>query len=157
MDAAATVSHAKREDPGRAWTDILLIIASVASLIAVGFLVVQAAQNSGLTKALDIGLGLVSVIVSWCTVHTIYALKYARLYYGGPEPEGGIDFNETEPPRYSDFAYLAFTLGMTFQVSDTDLQTKAIRATALRHALLSYVFGTVIVASTINAVVSLSQ
>jgi Protein of unknown function (DUF1345) len=59
------------------------------------------------------------------------------LYYSGPN--GGINFNQQTPPRYSDFAYLAFTftLGMTFQVSDTDLQTAEIRATALRHALLS--------------------
>ena len=75
------------------------------------------------------------------------------LYYTGPV--GGVSFNQSAPPGYVDFAYLAFTLGMTFQVSDTDLQTPAIRATALRHALLSYVFGVVIVAATINLVVAL--
>lgn len=155
MLAAATASHAKREDPGSAAADVLLLIASIASLAAVGFLIIQAANNSGAERTLDIVLGLVSVIVSWAVVHTTYALKYARLYYG--DPEGGIDFNESDPPRYSDFAYLAFTIGMTFQVSDTDLQTKQIRATALKHALLSFVFGTVIIATTINTVVSLSQ
>ena len=61
------------------------------------------------------------------------------------------------PPRYTDFAYLAMTLGMTFQVSDTDLQTPEIRATALRHALLSYLFGAVIVATTINLVGGLAS
>ena len=68
---------------------------------------------------------------------------------------GGIDFNEDDPPAYADFAYLAFTLGMTFQVSDTDLQTKPIRATALRHGLLSYLFGAIILATTINLVAGL--
>ncbi len=71
-----------------------------------------------------------------------------RLYYSGPD--GGIDFNEDDKPCYADFAYLAFTIGMTYQVSDTDLTTKEIRHTALRHALLSYLFGTVIIAATIN-------
>ena len=66
-----------------------------------------------------------------------------------------MDFNQAAPPRYVDFAYLAFTIGMTFQVSDTDLQTPAIRATALRHALLSYLFGAVIVATTVNLVAGL--
>jgi uncharacterized membrane protein len=66
-----------------------------------------------------------------------------------------VNFNQDEPPDYVDFAYLAFTIGMTFQVSDTDLQESAIRHTALRHALLSYLFGAVIVAGTINLVAGL--
>jgi uncharacterized membrane protein len=81
-------------------------------------------------------------------VHTVFALKYAQLYHSGPG--GGIDFNQDEPPRYSDFAYLAFTIGMTFQVSDTDLTSGAMRRLALRHSLLSYLFGAVILAMTIN-------
>jgi uncharacterized membrane protein len=75
------------------------------------------------------------------------------MYFTGHD--GGIDFNQTTPPRYLDFAYLAFTIGMTFQVSDTDLKTPAIRATALRHALLSYLFGAVVLASTINLIAGL--
>ena len=68
-----------------------------------------------------------------------------------------MDFNQDDPPRYTDFAYLAFTIGMTFQVSDTNLKTSEIRATALRHALLSYLFGSVILAATINLVAGLAN
>jgi uncharacterized membrane protein len=68
-----------------------------------------------------------------------------------------VSFNEREPPCYTDFAYLAFTIGMTFQVSDADLETKEFRRVALRHALLSFVFGTGILATTINLVASLSS
>jgi uncharacterized membrane protein len=71
--------------------------------------------------------------------------------------DGGVDFNERAPPCYTDFAYLAFTIGMTFQVSDTDLQTREFRRVALCHALLSFVFGTGILATTINLVASLSS
>ena len=71
------------------------------------------------------------------------------------EPIGGIDFNEDDPPNYLDFSYLALTIGMTYQVSDTNLTRKSIRRTALSHALLSYVFGAVIVALVINVVSSL--
>jgi uncharacterized membrane protein len=80
-------------------------------------------------------------------------LRYARLYY--TEPQGGIDFNQDEPPAYRDFAYLAFTLGMTYQVSDTALKNSTIRITVLRHTLLSYVLGAVVLAATINLVVGL--
>lgn len=155
FDAGKTKSHAGRENPGRAASDVLLLIGSIASLVAVAFLIVQVGNDSGVTKAIDFGIGLLSVIASWSVVHTSFLLRYARLYYSSPE--GGIDFNEPEAPKYTDFAYLAFTIGMTFQVSDTDLKTKEIRATALRHALLSYIFGTVIIATTINTLGSLSK
>jgi len=80
------------------------------------------------------------------------ALRYAGLYYRDGE---GVDFNEDDDPDYRDFAYLALTIGMTFQVSDTDLKTKAIRHTAIRHALLSYLFGAVVIAMVINVVAGL--
>ena len=69
-----------------------------------------------------------------------------------PGPDGGIDFGSDGPPDYKDFAYLAFTIGMTYQVSDTVLQTRRFRRTALQHALTSYVFGVVIVAMTLNVI-----
>jgi uncharacterized membrane protein len=106
-------------------------------------------------KELRITLGVLSVVISWAVVHTTYMLRYAKLYY--TDPPGGIDFNSGDPPRFLDFAYLAFTIGMTFQVSDTPLRTSEIRANAFRHALLSYLFGTVIIAITINLVASLAR
>lgn len=155
MDSSETRLHAAREDPGRAAADLLLIIASIASLVAVVFLILQASHTTGIAKTIDISVGLLSVIVSWLLVNTTYTLRYARLYYC--KSGGEVDFHEKDLPQYTDFAYLAFTLGMTFQVSDTDLKTKEIRATALRHAMLSFLFSTVIIATTINAMVSLSQ
>jgi uncharacterized membrane protein len=154
FDAAETRSHALRENPGRATADVLLLVTSVASLAAVGVLIVLGHHDTGGAKTADIILGLLSVVASWAVVHTIFLLRYARLYYG--DPEGGIDFNSASKPCYTDFAYIAFTVGMTFQVSDTQLQHKDIRATVLKQALLAYVFGTVIIATAINAAVSLS-
>jgi uncharacterized membrane protein len=94
-----------------------------------------------------------SVALSWTVVQTLFTLHYARLYY--THPAGGIDFNQEAPPRYADFAYLAFTVGMTFQVSDTALGSSALRAATLRQALLSYLLGAVILATTINLVAGL--
>ena len=103
----------------------------------------------------EIGFGVASVVVSWLLVHTIFTLKYARLYYG--DPEGGVDFENKVRPPYSDFAYLSFTIGMTFQVSDTDIKSKQIRRTILRHAWLSFPMGAVIIATTINVVAGLAK
>jgi uncharacterized membrane protein len=154
LGATQTARRALRDDPGKVVADTLLLSASVVSLVAVGVVLVQAGNHSGGSRDLLIGLGVVSVVLAWGVVHTVYALRYARLYYA--EPVGGVDFNEQALPRYSDFAYLSLTIGMTFQVSDTDLKTKEIRQTAIRHALLSYVFGAVIIATTINLVAGLT-
>jgi uncharacterized membrane protein len=154
-DAQATAQRATTTDPDRAVTDLILLSAAVASLVAVGFVLVRAAQLHGLAELVRVALGLVSVVVSWALVHTVFTLRYANLYYSGKA--GGIDFNQPDLPTYTDFAYLAFTIGMTFQVSDTSLRSGIIRRTALRHALLSYLFGTGILATTINLVASLSS
>jgi uncharacterized membrane protein len=84
-------------------------------------------------------------------VHTLYTLIYAKIYFR-EKPVGGIDFNTDHPPRYSDFAYVAYTVGMAFAVSDTNLTSSQMRATALKHGLLSYLFGSVIVASVVNLI-----
>lgn len=154
-DAEKTAARATTTDPDRTITDVLLLTAAVASLIAVGFVLTHAGQNHGARELLQIGLALASVVLSWALVHTVFTLRYARLYYTGPT--GGIDFNQPDAPTYRDFAYLAFTIGMTFQVSDTPLQSPDIRRTALRHGLLSYLFGTGILATTINLVAGLSS
>jgi uncharacterized membrane protein len=98
------------------------------------------------------GLAITRIGLAWTSVHTVYVLRYARLDYS--PPEGGVDFHG-DAPDYGDFAYLALSIGMTFQVSDTDLTGKRMRRVALHHALLSYVFGTVIVATTVSSAAAL--
>ncbi|GAB3579216.1 DUF1345 domain-containing protein [Leifsonia lichenia] len=154
MDADETRSHATREDPGTTVSDLLLLIASLAGVVAIVFVLVAARQVHGAPQAWLALLAIASVALSWTLVHTIYTLRYARMYYH--QPQGGIDFNQDEPPRYSDFAYVAFTLGMTFQVSDTNIGNPHIRRAILRHTLLSYLFGSVILATTVNLVAGLT-
>jgi len=152
MDGAATAQHAVIEDLSRRTADLVLILASVISLIGVGLSLLESSDTGGLEKATIVGVASVSVILSWATVHTVFTLRYARLYYASG---GGIDFNEDRAPGYMDFAYLAFTIGMTYQVSDTSIGSKTVRRTALHHAYMSYLFGTVVVAMTINVVAGL--
>lgn len=154
MDPEATAAHSTREDNSRATVEIALVVAAVVSLAGVGALLVKAGPASGAEKiGLTVG-AVATVALSWAVVHTLFTLRYAHLYYGD-EP-GGIDFKtDRERPDYRDFAYVAFTVGMTFQVSDTDIQARAIRRTVLRQALLSYLFGAVIVAVVVNVVAGL--
>ena len=155
LDAESTQDHAGREEPSRDLADLVLLGAAIASLVAVGAVLFGAGSASGNLKYLEAGLALISVFVSWTLVHTVYTLKYARLYYSGTP--GGIDFNEAGAPDYGDFAYLSFTIGMTFQVSDTNIGSKRIRRTALRHAWLSFPLSAVIIATSINLVSGLAR
>lgn len=154
MDGDETQRHATQEDPTLRMTHGVLVVASVASVGGVGYLLI-ASSDQGSADPIAAGVGIAAVAASWSLVHTLYTLRYARLYCGA-SPPGGVDFNQDEPPTYADFAYLAFTLGMTYQVSDTDLKTRSIRSTALHQALLSYLLGAVVLAVVINLVASLA-
>lgn len=153
FDARDTHHLATREDSSRAAADLLVLVACVACLVGVGFALAKAGQAHGAGKAGLLAVAVVSVVVSWVLVHTVFTLRYAHLFYG--DDERGIEFNSAEDPTYADFAYVAFTIGMTFQVSDTAVRSRRVRTTALRQALLSYLFGAVIVAMTINVTAGL--
>jgi uncharacterized membrane protein len=156
LDAEETERRATRHDATRTVSYALLLAAAFASLAAVGVVLFQAQQSKGTAEILRVALGVGSVVVSWALIHTTFTLHYARKYYSD-EGGAGVDFNQNEPPRYSDFAYLAFTIGMTFQVSDTALTNSAIRRVALFHAMMSYSLATVILASAVNLIAGLSQ
>jgi uncharacterized membrane protein len=152
-DSAATKAMATHQDDSRSAAEAVLVGASVFSLVGVAFALIAAADTNGLTKSAISGLVVLSVLVSWSSVHAVFTLRYARIYY---RDGGGIDFHAKDAlPDFGDFFYVAITIGMTFQVSDTDLNSKAIRMTAVRHSLLSYLFGVVVFATTINVVATL--
>ncbi|HUI47430.1 MAG TPA: DUF1345 domain-containing protein [Acidimicrobiia bacterium] len=154
MNSDETSAHATVEDSSRVAASVLLLSASVASLAGVGLDLVKADQAHTGGRVLLTVVGVVTVALSWAVVHTVFALRYAHEYYTAPV--GGIDFKTThERPNYQDFAYVAFTVGMTFQVSDTDIQARKVRRTVLRQALLSYLFGAVILAVVVNVIATL--
>ena len=155
QDANATAAHAGREDPSRTLADLACLSAAVASLVAVGILLIGAGNAKGATRLAEIGLSIGAVVAAWTMVHTVFTLRYARAYFGSrPAP---IDFNEEDPPQYSDFAYVAVTVGLTFQISDTDLRSKAFRRLVVQHMLFSYLMGAVIIAITINLVAGMTK
>jgi uncharacterized membrane protein len=146
LDGESTKQLSTREDDSRAAVDIVLLLASVVSVVGV----VAGLAESGGEVSLLMAASMVTVVLSWFTVHTTFTLRYAHLYYS---TGGGLDFHDQDgDPDFADFAYLAFTVGMTFQVSDTEVTSRVIRRTISRHALLAYLFGTAIIGVTINVV-----
>ncbi len=140
-------------DPTTSETDLIVIVSSLASLVGIGVMLTTGGSAHS-TRVAEGALAMAAVACGWLLIHLTYTLRYARQWYLA-EP-GCVDFNGEEEPTFADFAYLSFDLGMTYQVSDTNLKTGAMRRIVLRHTLLSYVFGTVIVASTLNLVIGLA-
>lgn len=147
MDAEATHRHAHQEAFNPVVEELVIVAAAVAALVSIVVLLIRGGSHSDPTAATA---ALAGVFMAWAGMHLMYAARYAYLYY--TPKAGGIDFNSDEPPAFRDFFYFSYNLGMTYQVSDTSVSDPLIRAVALRHCLLSYVFGTVILATTINLV-----
>jgi len=111
----------------------------------------------------SVSLAFASVVLGWLTIHTMFALHYAHLYWRPDEQRqenetkrGGLDFPETDEPGAYDFLYFSFVIGMTAQTSDTAVTTTDMRRINLVHAVISFFFNTVLVAAAVNAVVSLA-
>ena len=153
LSGEETRALATREDDSRAAAFFVLLLAANISIVGVILTFIEAEQSHGALRVLLNVSSVVGVVLAWAVLHTVFMLRYAHLYY--TEPQGGIEFAHDPMPDYHDFAYLAFTVGMTFQVSDTAVQTKSIRRTIMRHALLSWLFGTIIVGLTINLIAGL--
>jgi uncharacterized membrane protein len=151
--APHTAVLATREDTNHASAAGLLIGASMTSLLGVGFALGLAGNRSGTRQVVLVVVAVLTVALSWVVVNTVYTLRYTHLDY---RDRNRIDFGDADAdastPSYRDYAYLAFTVGMTYQVSDTTLRDPRIRGTVLRHATLSYVFGVVIVAGAVNLI-----
>jgi uncharacterized membrane protein len=150
MDAAATRAYVHRQDVRPVVEEIIIVSAGLAGLVATVVLLLIRSDNGG-AAAVIAPIGVAAV---WAGLHLTYATRYAHLYYR--TDSGGIDFNSEDPPAYRDFFYFSYNLGMTYQVSDTAVTRTQIRGIVLRHCLLSYVFGTVILATTINLVVGIA-
>jgi uncharacterized membrane protein len=153
MTAPAIEIVVQQRHPARRSADTIVVIASIASLSGVAFLLI-AGKAKGPDASVAAVVGFLSVIASWLVVHAVYTLRYAVLYY--TEPVGGIDFNQDDKPTFPDFAYLAFTIALTYGVTDTAVKNRLVRTSVLQHALVSYLFGTVILAITVQVIGSLN-
>ncbi|WP_019986572.1 DUF1345 domain-containing protein [Rudanella lutea] len=146
----------RTQDLGRTVSFLFVILASFSSLFAIVLLFRSGTDGRGSHQQLHILLSAMVVVCSWMLVHTVFTLHYARLYYEGHTKAGStpkkLDFPGDDEPDYLDFAYFSFVIGMTSQVSDVAIQSKAMRRLALLHGFLAFFFNTSIIALSINTV-----
>ena len=154
-DAATIRKVANSEDPSRAVAFGFVLVAALASLLAVVALLGTMKSESPAMVVRHVALSITAVLESWLLVHTVFTLRYAHIFYDTDERDGGdtggLEFPGNDPePDYLDFAYFAFTIGMTAQTADVAIPGRRQRRTALLHAIISFGFNTAIVALSIS-------
>jgi len=153
--------QATKEDGSRLYVILIISVSSIASLITVLLLLIsgKGTDTSSLLYALS---AIAGMVFSWVMVHTTFGFHYAHLYYDNDKKDRGknaegLSFPTEKNPDYLDFAYFAFVIGMTFQVSDVEITSRTIRRLALLHGLLSFLLNTFVVALTINLIAGLKK
>jgi uncharacterized membrane protein len=150
--------YARKEDNSKIVLSILIITASFSSLVMVLLLILS---KDTVSRAFSLPVAIVGVLLSWILVHTIFTFHYANMYYDDDNEDPnhnvyGLDFpGGSKDPDYLDFAYFSFVIGMTFQVSDVQINCRTMRRQALVHGLLSFALNTFVVALAINVIAGL--
>jgi uncharacterized membrane protein len=142
--------RADQYDEGGVLVLILTLTAAIASLAAV-VLELGAAHAAGPHERLAVPLGVATTLLSWALIQTIFAFHYAHRFYRGPGERGsGLAFPQTKYPNYWDFIYFSFVVGMTFQVSDVQVTSTALRRVVVAHGVLSFFYSVSILALAVN-------
>ena len=151
--AGAEAEHIRRRsatlDEGRIAILVVTVAAALASLAAIASEL--AASRASTPDLVRFGLAALTIALSWCFVHTMFALHYAHEFYAERHRNaGGLEFPGTDTPDYWDFVYFSLVIGMTSQVSDVDVTSKAIRNTVTVHGLVAFVFNIALLSLTVN-------
>jgi uncharacterized membrane protein len=135
---------------------LLVLTAASASFIAIAFLAGGIKELPFWPRAGYLALTVAALLLSWLLIQTLFAFHYAHLYYARPERgkehQRGLKFPDEGEPDYLDFAYYAFVVGMTSQVSDVAVMARHMRRVTLIHGILSFVFNIMILAMSINII-----
>ena len=140
----------------------IVVLAGLFSLFAVGGVLEHAKDVQGSDRIIHLGIGVLTVFLSWITLHVIYAVHYAHLFYDPAERKdagkirGGLEFPETKEPDYWDFVYFSLVIGMTCQVSDVQVTARQMRHLVAAQGVIAFFYNTVVVALAVNIAAGLS-
>lgn len=155
---AKTYYLAQGKEAQHSVTFFLVMITACTSIFAIGLMQSNNQNIPNTVFVIKVSLSLIAVVCSWFLTHTVFALHYATSYYRrepiieAAEYAKGLDFPGEEEPDFWDFMYFSFTIGMTAQTSDVSITSLSKRKLVLGHAVVSFLFYMVIVASSVNAV-----
>ena len=155
-DAQMTRMRARLYDQSGYIIFLLVLTAACASVVAIGFVVGDIKHLPFWERTAHLALSITALVLAWLLIQTLFAFHYAREYYatgaGDDGLQGGLSFPGGKPPDYFDFAYYAFVVGMTSQVSDVAVTSRHMRRETLVHGILSFIFNVAIFAMSVNII-----
>ena len=155
-DATMTRVRAQSHDQSGYVIFLLVVTAASASFVAIGFLAGEFKDLPFWPRTGHLTLSITALLLSWLLIQTLFAFHYARWYYSRERESvthrGGLNFPGGKEPDYLDFAYYAFVVGMTSQVSDVCVMTRQMRRLTLVHGVLAFIFNIAILAMSINII-----
>ncbi|MGH8428327.1 MAG: DUF1345 domain-containing protein [Gammaproteobacteria bacterium] len=153
--------QAKQQDKSQVILFFILLLANCVSMLAVILLLTSKPEDPK-ARTFQLVVGVTCMALSWFLVQTLFATRYANLYYADHATKtdghaGGLDFPDESRPDFVDFAYFSITIGMTFQVSDVNIVTRRMRRLALWHSLLAFGYNVAVIALTVNIIAGATQ
>jgi len=149
-DLEAMRTHAAENDANR----VLVLIFTVLTMLAVMAVIsseMDGARHGDTTSAVKL---IATLLIVWLFANSVFTVHYAHAYYSRDattgRDAGGLNFPDTVTPTYGDFAYFGFTLGMTFQTSDIEIASPALRRIVLLHSFGAFLFNIGVIAFAIN-------
>jgi uncharacterized membrane protein len=157
-DARGTRDHALSQDQSGYVIFLFVVGAACASIVAIGFVAGTIRDLPFWARAWHLTLTITALVSSWLLIHTVFAFHYAHRYYAGPRGEpaatASLQFPGGREPDYLDFAYYAFVVGMTSQVSDVAVASRSMRRLTMIHGILAFMFNIAVLALSINIIAS---
>ena len=154
FDATRTRAHAQAQDQPSVLLFLLVLASVFASAVSIAVMLQQLENLRGGTLWARLVLSMLALALSWLLMQTIFAFRYAHLYYRkaskGVAAGGGLEFPGKQPPDYFDFLYYAHVVGMTSQVSDVVVTSREMRRLTLLHSVTSFAFNMLVLALSIN-------
>ena len=161
FDAKRTRERAQAQDEPNIVLILLMLLATLACVSAIVVILQEGMDLPGIERTLHVATSVVALSASWLFIHTMFAFHYAHRYYHEEkqnEPDGpGLKFPGGLDPDYFDFLYYSYVVGMTSQVSDVQVTSREMRRLSLIHSVLSFAFNMLVLALSINVVVSALQ
>jgi uncharacterized membrane protein len=132
---------------------VLTIVSACASVGAV-FAWLEIATRAETFATPGLLFLLLTIMLSWAFIQTMFALHYAHEFYAehGHKTGGGLIFPRDPEPTYWDFVYFAFAIGTATQVSDVEICSKRIRRTVTVHGIVAFFFNVTVIALTVGLV-----
>jgi uncharacterized membrane protein len=162
-DGPMTQRRVSKDDPSPKYLAIVLTVVALLGNAAVGIILTSVGNRPTTHATYLVALSVLSVVLSWFLLHTAFGQQYARLYYddfdeqGRPFPggmRGGFSFPGTDLPNYLDFLYVAFTVGLTYAMSDVNITSDKLRRLVLIHSVISFFFYSTVLGVVLNAIVT---